>query len=273
VPGVNNLYTTYGSNAGKVIVLEVFIDGTDAANLAWANATGGTNNGKTKVLPPLIMATKGGSTIFPMYRIGGIPSSVLISPEKKCMDAPNVTYAENAISHLKAAGVPTKVLPTYALTLSTGTTGGGTITKSPNLSVYDSGATVTLTAVPNTGYKFTSWSGAVTGTTNPTTVKMTSAKSVSALFSTIVSVSEVSSGLIAKGIGIRWAATAGIVTINTPGAADIAMTTLDGRIVASVGSRGGEQTLVPARLGLSRGVYIVRVNAGTMSKSQIVPID
>lgn len=60
--------------------------------------------------------------------------------------------------------------------------GSGTVTRSPNFALYDSAQVVTLTAVPADGWQFSGWSGDATGTTNPTTVSMTSNKSVTATF-------------------------------------------------------------------------------------------
>jgi len=60
--------------------------------------------------------------------------------------------------------------------------GGGTITKTPNQTMYPSGTSVTLTAVPATGYTFHHWDGDATGTTNPVTVVMNSHKTVRATF-------------------------------------------------------------------------------------------
>lgn len=70
-------------------------------------------------------------------------------------------------------------LPTYTLTLSAT---NGSITKSPSAASYDSGTSVTLTAVPATGYEFTAWSGDASGSTNPKTVTMNSNKSITATF-------------------------------------------------------------------------------------------
>jgi uncharacterized repeat protein (TIGR02543 family) len=58
----------------------------------------------------------------------------------------------------------------------------GSVTRNPNKTTYAHGETVALTAVPNTGYTFTGWSGAITGSTNPATVVMDSNKSVTAGF-------------------------------------------------------------------------------------------
>jgi uncharacterized repeat protein (TIGR02543 family) len=68
---------------------------------------------------------------------------------------------------------------TYTLTISAT---NGTVTKTPDQTSYTSGQTVTLQAVPNTGYTFSSWSGDLTGTTNPATLVMDGNKSVTANF-------------------------------------------------------------------------------------------
>ena len=71
----------------------------------------------------------------------------------------------------------------YALTVNAGT--GGTVTKNPDRTSYDAGTQVTLTAVPNSGYTFSNWSGSLTGSTNPATITMDGNKTVSATFTLI----------------------------------------------------------------------------------------
>ncbi|MBN2806744.1 MAG: DUF3494 domain-containing protein, partial [Prolixibacteraceae bacterium] len=61
----------------------------------------------------------------------------------------------------------------------------GSVTKNPNSSSYAAGASVQLTASPNTGYEFTSWSGDATGNNNPLTVIMNGDKEITANFSII----------------------------------------------------------------------------------------
>ena len=58
----------------------------------------------------------------------------------------------------------------------------GTVIKNPVLAAYSSGATVQLTATPNSGYTFASWSGDATGSVNPITVTMTANKTITANF-------------------------------------------------------------------------------------------
>jgi uncharacterized repeat protein (TIGR02543 family) len=62
----------------------------------------------------------------------------------------------------------------------------GTVVKNPNQTTYNSGSTVQLTATPNQGYTFTSWSGDATGSTNPLTVTMNANKNITANFTLIV---------------------------------------------------------------------------------------
>jgi hypothetical protein len=70
--------------------------------------------------------------------------------------------------------------PTYALTISPST--GGTITKNPNKTSYVENEQVTVTAIPSTGWHFTSWTGSWTGNVNPRTVTMSSNLTVGAVF-------------------------------------------------------------------------------------------
>lgn len=58
----------------------------------------------------------------------------------------------------------------------------GTIISNPSLEYYIDGTKVTVTATPKPGYEFSSWTGDVSGTTNPLTVVMNSNKTVSAIF-------------------------------------------------------------------------------------------
>lgn len=69
---------------------------------------------------------------------------------------------------------------TYSLTTST--SGSGSVVKSPDQATYDHGSSVQLTATPGVGYMFTGWTGDATGMDNPLTVTMTASKSISATF-------------------------------------------------------------------------------------------
>jgi uncharacterized repeat protein (TIGR02543 family) len=58
----------------------------------------------------------------------------------------------------------------------------GSVLKNPDVTSYTSGASVVLTATPNSGYKFTGWSGDATGSVSPLTVIMNSNKNITANF-------------------------------------------------------------------------------------------
>ncbi|MGY3090398.1 putative repeat protein (TIGR02543 family) [Hymenobacter sp. UYAg731] len=73
-------------------------------------------------------------------------------------------------------------IPPTTYTLTTNVVGTGTVAKNPSQASYASGASVSLTATPGTGYTFTGWSGDATGTANPLTVTMTANKAITATF-------------------------------------------------------------------------------------------
>ncbi len=59
----------------------------------------------------------------------------------------------------------------------------GTVTKTPNAALYDSGTVVGLKAVPNTGYQFVTWSGDTAGTSDSISIVMNNSKNDTANFS------------------------------------------------------------------------------------------
>jgi uncharacterized repeat protein (TIGR02543 family) len=85
------------------------------------------------------------------------------------------------MAHSLAAFAPSGTTTT-SYTLTTATSGSGSITRSPNASTYTAGTVVSLTATPASGYTFSGWSGDLTGTTNPASITMNANKSVTATF-------------------------------------------------------------------------------------------
>ncbi len=67
-------------------------------------------------------------------------------------------------------------------TLAVNKIGHGNVLISPEKATYTYNETVTLTAVPDSGWKFTGWSGAATGNLNPTVVTITGNANVTATF-------------------------------------------------------------------------------------------
>jgi len=72
---------------------------------------------------------------------------------------------------------------TYTLTVNT--VGQGTVTRNPDKATYTHGEVVQLTANPDSGWNFDSWSGDLAGSTNPVNITMNENKTVAANFSEI----------------------------------------------------------------------------------------
>jgi uncharacterized repeat protein (TIGR02543 family) len=72
---------------------------------------------------------------------------------------------------------------TYAVSATASPPAGGTVNCTPNPVEHGLTSTCTATATPSSGYSFTGWSGACSGTTSPcTTIAITANQSVTALF-------------------------------------------------------------------------------------------
>ncbi|MGL4400624.1 MAG: InlB B-repeat-containing protein, partial [Luteolibacter sp.] len=98
---------------------------------------------------------------------GGALAGSTTNPTTVVMDA-NKTISANYVP-----------VPTYRLNVSSS---NGAVTLSPPGGVYNVGAEVTLTAVPNSGFTLSSWTGDASGSSTSTTVTMTGDKSISASF-------------------------------------------------------------------------------------------
>jgi len=111
----------------------------------------------------------------------------------------------------------------------------GTITSGSNLTGFVEGTVLQLTAFPNQGYEFVSWSGDVAGTTNPTNITMTKNKSVSANFKK----SEKFTFEI-PGAG-SWTVPQGVnsITINSWGGGGAGGSAYSGTAIANTQARGG----------------------------------
>ncbi|KHF38720.1 InlB B-repeat-containing protein [Halalkalibacter okhensis] len=73
--------------------------------------------------------------------------------------------------------------PTPSYTLSLGASEGGQIRKDQSGNQFKNGTKVNLTALPNPGWKFDRWEGAISGTSGNATITMNENKNVRAVFS------------------------------------------------------------------------------------------
>lgn len=89
----------------------------------------------------------------------------------------SVTFANITADHVLSASF---AADTYSL--ATSVVGAGSVSKSPDQAVYDFGTLVSVTATPAAGWAFTGWSGDLVGTTNPASLSIDGAKSVTAAF-------------------------------------------------------------------------------------------
>ena len=87
-----------------------------------------------------------------------------------------IIFASFCIGYIQAQ------LVEYTLTTVTDGTGSGTVDLSPPGGSYTSGTVVTVTANPAAGSSFTSWSGDLSGSTNPASITMDGNRSVTATF-------------------------------------------------------------------------------------------
>ncbi|HDS59621.1 MAG TPA: PKD domain-containing protein, partial [Thermoplasmatales archaeon] len=76
--------------------------------------------------------------------------------------------------------------PHYTLSASVWPSGSGTVTLDPTGGTYNQGDTVSLTAVPATGYRFDHWSGDLSGSGASQTLAMDENKTVTAYFQPLV---------------------------------------------------------------------------------------
>jgi PKD repeat protein len=186
------------------------------------------------------------------------------------------TFTDVTADHTIAASFAEVPPDSCTLAVSTAGIGTGSVALDPSGGTYVEGTVVTLTATADTGSVFAGWSGDVTGSTNPTTVTMTSNKTVTATF--IVESGETSDFVCRiRTSGGDYATLSGweaaiesdltspaslVFTVSDTGTYDPA--TDDGQTVTFTG--GGTGTL--KHVGVSGQAYIVDC-AGTISEGEV----
>ncbi|CAN5220832.1 hypothetical protein BH09BAC2_BH09BAC2_10300 [soil metagenome] len=155
----------------------------------------------------------------------------------------------------------------YTLTVTSNPLAGGTVTKNPNQPTYSAGQTVQLTAVPNSGYTFTGWSGDASGSVNPLTITMNGNKNITANFSATSSV--LFSSIFGAFGGSAGVTNQGIYTVINNGTVG---TTGASTLITGFhdGLTGDVYTETPLNIGLvTGGIYTAPPPPGTLEKLAI----
>ncbi|MCL5877801.1 MAG: FG-GAP-like repeat-containing protein [Candidatus Bathyarchaeota archaeon] len=103
-----------------------------------------------------------------------------VGDQWRCQVTPNDGLADGTTINTNTVTIQSGQPQQYSLLMNV--VGNGITDPSAGTHQYTSGTVVTLTADPADDYVFSGWSGAVTGTTNPTTVTMDANKTVTATF-------------------------------------------------------------------------------------------
>lgn len=183
--GADLISTTITTLTNNAVVVDMVEDNNVAAltanagqTVAWTgSANSGTGGSSTKAVPIAGATTLGwaGSASRLAYSLAAFPPATATVPS---------TY-----------------------TLTTGVAGGlGTIATNPGLASYPLSTGVLLTATPQTGYAFSSWSGDYTSTANPLSITMDTNRNVVANFITAatcnLTINVVGSGTVTPAGGI-----------------------------------------------------------------------
>jgi|GEM_PF-2308230 len=176
--------TTITMNSNKTVIAQFVSSGGSGGTTTYYTLTvniSPTGGGNVVKNPDKQQYTAGESVV-----VAAIPSSgyqfLNWSGDISSTDNPlNITITTNIVltanfQQLSGGGT------TYSLSVNVSPQGAGTVSLNPAGGVYTAGTQVTLTAIPNSGYAFSSWSGALSGTTNPATIIMNSNKTVTAVF-------------------------------------------------------------------------------------------
>jgi uncharacterized repeat protein (TIGR02543 family) len=153
----------------------------------------------------------------------------------------------------------------YSLNVSIA--GNGSVVKSPDQTTYAYGTNVTLTAYPDSGWLFASWSGDVSGTDNPTVINMTSNKTITATFSRLLVDSDFNAStdnadLRTNGAGQDWYESRGTLA---------SALTLDQNDVT--GDTGKKVALKTYSDGTDNSVYLTQELSSTQNGSFTVSFD
>jgi hypothetical protein len=187
---IDDLFVTEGQTA----TFTVSLSGATGASASVSYATqDGTARAGSDYASKSGSLSFSGTTTQRQIQVSTIQDSTGENAESFFVNLSNASGA--AISKAQGGAV---VVDDDGYTVTVQPTTGGSVTLSPTGGVYAPGTLVTVTAVAASGYRFGSWGGALSGTSNPTTLLVDGNKTISASFvrQYTVSVSTTGSGSV-----------------------------------------------------------------------------
>ena len=162
----------------------------------------------------------------------------------------------------------------YPLNVQASPPAGGTVQQDPAGECYLPGTTVTLTAVPAANYSFVGWSGDVSGSTNPLTVTMDGAKSITANFDNFtlnVTVSPPGSGTVTRNPNLTYYPPNSQVTITANAATGYAFQNWSGDATGSANpvtvTMTSSKSVTANFVGYPVNVTVSPAGSGSVSKN------
>ncbi|PKQ61852.1 hypothetical protein BZG02_14600 [Labilibaculum filiforme] len=167
----------FGNEPGPVVPVDV-------TGVAVSSNTLTINKGKTSKLvatvQPSNASNKEVTWTSSNEAIATVSNEGVVTAIKEGSATITVTTKDGSFKAVCEVTVTDVVVPTY--TLTTSVIGNGTISVSPDKLKYDEGSEVVLTAIPESGYVFTKWSGDASGSTKSITITIGKNTSVEATF-------------------------------------------------------------------------------------------
>jgi uncharacterized repeat protein (TIGR02543 family) len=111
-----------------------------------------------------------------------LSENIILDPMFGLEPAPHLYTWTIASLRQQGVNVAYAINEYFNYTLTATTIGNGQVSASPTGPVYTYGTVVTLNATADPGWNFNGWGGNLSGSTNPTTITMTSNKTVTATF-------------------------------------------------------------------------------------------
>ncbi|WP_370088027.1 Ig-like domain-containing protein [Ekhidna sp.] len=167
-------------------------------------------------------------------------------------------------------------VPIY--TLTTSVNGEGSISINPSGGAYKEGTVITLTAIPDSGNQFESWSVDASGTESQITVTMNSNKSVTANFGIALSIDDAFSknGLSVFPNPLSTKATIEYA-LSAPSHVALNVFDINGRkvdeLINGVQSQGNHTIDWTPKKDLQDGLYFVKLRIGNETKSLKILLD